>query len=983
MSEAGLDFYTVGIGASAGGLEALQRFFHQIPANVNVAFVVIQHLSPDYESHMVDLLAKQATLPVLEATDGMSVKPNHIYLIPRRKQMTILQGKLILMDYNRSQGLSLPIDIFFESLAHEGSEKAIGIILSGTGSDGTHGILAIKDAGGLVMAQDHTAKFDGMPRSAIATQLVDQIGSPEQLAESLLHYIKNQGAMVDFTNRQLLDESKLGKLFAVLRAQTGMDFSDYKPNTIFRRLERRMALNQIERFEEYTTYLSNSVPEAQNLAKEFLIAVTRFFRDTEAFQFLAEQVIPEIFANKRSYEQVRVWGAGCATGEEAYSLAILLYEHMERHNQFIDVKIFATDIDSSTLDFASRGLYPEASMEGMSAERLRKFFTKKGDHYEIVRHIRNMVVFARQNIIKDPPFARIDLVVCRNLLIYLKAHLQQQILAVFQFALQYGGHLFLGSSESVGDFADVFVAASTKWKIYRYQGNFSPRLPVQHLLNGTEKRRSMGFPESQEFVDEVRGDALLRTLVEQFMPPSVVVDENWIVLHAFGNVKPFLEAPIGFQVSLNIQKMVAPALATPLSTALHRTFAKEEKVVYRNICVEQANTVQFIHLTTQPFTEHRSAQRRAIVFFEVAELRHEPQQQEEFNLDQATQLRIAQLEKELQFTRENLQATIEELETANEELQAANEELLAANEELQSTNEELQSVNEELITVNTEYQMRIRELTQLNDDINNLFNATPIGTILLDAHLQVRKFTPTVQQVVNLLEQDIGRPLSHISDEMIGIDLSAEARQVLRLRKKMTLQVRTKSGGAYMLEISPYISYSHQIDGVILSFIDASDRLAAEGKFANEQLKIKNALDAAGIAYWEMDLDTGQVTFSPIKAEMLGYHPQKFNHYTDFTALIHMDDYEPTMQAMRQHIAAQTRLYEAEYRIRAEDQSYHWFKDIGQVVHRNEQGQPLTVIGITTDITTIKQMRATLAHAQIEQSASIVQEHPDGSTTHP
>jgi len=983
MGEVALDFYVVGIGASAGGLEALQRFFHQIPSLPDVAFVVIQHLSPDYESHMVDLLAKQATLAVVEATDGMEVKPNHIYLIPRRKQMTIAQGKLVLIDYSRSQGLSLPIDIFLESLAHERGEKAIGIILSGTGSDGTHGILAIKDAGGLVMAQDHTAKFDGMPRSAIATQLVDQVGSPETLADSLLHYIKNQGAVVEFTHRQALDESKLGKLFTILRTQTGMDFTDYKPNTIFRRLERRMTLNQIETFDEYITYLSNSAPEAQNLVKEFLIAVTRFFRDTEAFQFLADQVIPEIFANKRSYDQVRVWAAGCATGEEAYSLAILIYEHMERHNQFVDVKIFATDVDSSTLDFASRGLYSEASMEAMPAERLRKFFVKKGEQYEIVRHIRGMVVFARQNIIKDPPFARIDLVVCRNLLIYFKAHLQQQILAVFQFALQHGGHLFLGSSESVGDFADIFVAASTKWKIYRYQGNLSQRLPVQHLLNGTEKRRSMGFPEGQELVDETRNDAMLRTLVEQFMPPCVVVDEHWNVVHAFGNVKAFLEAPIGFQVSLNVQKMVAPALATPLSTALHRTFSKEEKVVYRNICVEHGNNLQFIHLTTQPFSEHRNAQRRALVFFEVAELRHEQQAQEEYNLDQATQLRIAQLEKELQFTRENLQATIEELETANEELQAANEELLAANEELQSTNEELQSVNEELITVNTEYQMRIRELTQLNDDINNLFNATPIGTVLLDAHLQVRKFTPPVQQVINLLEQDIGRPLSHLADDLIGIDLSAEARQVLRLRKKVTLQVRTKSGGAYTLEISPYISYSHQIDGVILSFIDASERLAVEGKFANEQLKLKNALDVAGIAYWEMELSTGRVTFSPIKAEMLGYHPQKFNHYTDFTALIHADDYETAMHAMRQHLTAQARLYEAEYRIRAEDQSYHWFKDVGQVIQRNEQGQPVTVIGITTDITLSKLIHMTLAATQVEQSIPLIQEFPDGSTTHP
>ena len=459
------DFYVVGIGTSAGGLEALEKFFTNMPPDDQMAFVVVQHLSPNYESHMVELLSKYTSLKVHEARDGVKVEPKNIYLIPRRKNMTIFKGKLYLVEYGRSQGLNLPIDIFFESLAKDQGEKSIGIVLSGTGSDGTRGIRAIKEMGGMVMAQDDSAKFDGMPRSAVSTQLVDYVIAPEEMAASLLSFIKHPCLNRDLSLPPAIadDQVPLEKLFAILRARTGIDFSDYKHNTILRRIGRRMSINQINEFKDYLKFVEHSPTESQTLYKEFLIGVTRFFRDPEAFDLIKKEVIPELLKGKEPKDQIRVWVPGCSTGEEAYSLAILFQEYMQETGQHVDIKIFATDIDQDALDFASRGTYPESTLADVSHKRLRDFFIKRGDSYEILRHVRASVVFAYQNLIKDPPFSRIDLVSCRNLLIYLQPHLQKNVIKLFQFALRPRGFLMLGSSETVGEYADVFASHHNRW----------------------------------------------------------------------------------------------------------------------------------------------------------------------------------------------------------------------------------------------------------------------------------------------------------------------------------------------------------------------------------------------------------------------------------------------------------------------------------------------------------------------------------------
>ncbi|MCA9977643.1 MAG: hypothetical protein KC413_17910, partial [Anaerolineales bacterium] len=470
--------FIVGIGASAGGLEALEKFFTSVEPRTQLAFVVVQHLSPDYKSLMVELLSKHTTLPVYETTDGMIVEPNAVYLIPRKKTMTIFHGRLLLADRKPEEGLHLPIDIFLKSLAEDQGEKAIAIILSGTGSDGTRGIRAVKEAGGMVMAQDEqSARFDGMPRSAIATQLVDYVLSPEQMPQELMKFVQHPYLVGDARVKPpLTDDDNLNKIFALLRSFSGVDFSFYKQNTMGRRIERRMSINQIDRLSDYLNYLYRSQAEVNTLYKEMLIGVTRFFRDPEAFEELRTAVIPAILANKDAQDQVRVWVVGCSTGEEAYSLAILFREAMEAANKNLDIKIFATDIDKEAIDFASRGIYSESVAADVSHDQLRRYFIKKSDSYEIMRHVREMVIFARQNLIKDPPFSKIDLISCRNVLIYFQVILQKRVLAIFQFALQHDGFLFLGTSETVGSDQEAFFPFHNKWRIYQYKGGVRPLL---------------------------------------------------------------------------------------------------------------------------------------------------------------------------------------------------------------------------------------------------------------------------------------------------------------------------------------------------------------------------------------------------------------------------------------------------------------------------------------------------------------------------
>lgn len=836
------NLYIVGIGTSAGGLEALERFFSQMPLHPQVAFCVVQHLSPDYKSHMVELLSKYTPIPVQQATDGVMVQGGNIYLLPPKKNMTIFKNRLYLVDYDRSHGLNLPIDILFESLAKNSKTHAIACVLSGTGSDGTRGIRAIKEYGGMVLAQDDSAKFDGMPRSAIATQLVDYVSPPEQMPELVLRYVAHPNPIiVSEAPAHLPQDDLISKVLAILHDQNSIDFTGYKLNTLVRRIERRMNLFEIEDLRDYIAYLERSPNERRVLVKEFLIGVTRFFRDAEAFEYLQTHIIPQLLNGRPRRDQVRVWVPACATGEEAYSLAILFQDYMERMGHFVDVKIFATDIDREALNTAGQGVYAESVLADIPPNLLERYFVKHGDHYEILRSIRGMVVFAYQNLITDPPFSRIDLVSCRNVLIYLTPEVQNRIIATFQFSLKQGGYLFLGSSESLGDRGADFSVESAKWKIYQYRGNYRPLMPnivpprASPALTLTPRDYRAATARGQDLRSS---DVVLRSLVEQVLPPCVVINEDLTVLHAFGELSLYLQPPRGYQVSLNLLKMVPEELITPLSTAIHRTLREEIEVNYQQVQVgKDGQNPHFVKITTRLFWQHDQNQKLVLVLFDSEPVTEEKANSPTFvpyELSDGMAQRIFNLEQELQFTRENLQATIEELETSNEELQATNEELMAANEELQSTNEELESVNEELLTVNNEHQLKIRELSALNDDINNLLKSTDIGTVFLDAELKVRKFTPAAQNAINLLEQDIGRPINHFAHQLRDFDLEAQVLQVLDTLATREMEVQHRDGHWLLLRIAPYRTHANQITGIVITMVDITE-LKRVSHLAEEQ----------------------------------------------------------------------------------------------------------------------------------------------------
>ncbi|MFW5837715.1 MAG: chemotaxis protein CheB, partial [Desulfovibrionaceae bacterium] len=864
----GKSFFIVGIGASAGGLEALEAFFDNMPSTEGFAFVIVQHLSPDYKSLMPELLSRHTRMQVFPVEDGVDVAPGCIYLIPPKKNLSMFHGRLFLTEQEPT--LNLPIDIFLRSLAEDQGERAVGVILSGTGSDGTRGVRAIKEAGGMVMVQDEeSAQFDGMPRSAAATGICDYILAPASMPEALekfadghLHLSRTLQA------KPLASSVNMNKILALLNAKFGVDFSFYKENTIVRRIERRMGINQIESAEQYIRFLEGAPRELNTLYKEILIGVTKFFREPEAFRVIKEKVLPDIFRNKKRHEPIRVWAAGCSTGEEAYTHAIQLTEYCEAHDLRNEIKVFATDIDRDALEFASYGIYPESIAVDASLERLNRYFNKKGDSYQIKPYIREKVVFAHHNIIKDPPFAKIDLVSCRNLLIYLQAPLQKKVLSSFYFSLNERGFLFLGNSETVGEHSNYFESFDVKWKIYRYKGGMKP--VNVHFSKGLERPPQRpappraGYQECQRYSRDM--DSVYEQIVEQYLPPSVLVDEDKTMLHVFGEVDDYLRLPRG-KMHLDVLKMARDGVAIPLSTALQRAFKKKEEVTYRDIAIKRQDKAYKIKLLVRP-VQGGNGQHFCLVSFQRSEGDGERDAGEFFDMEESVKSRIDDLEKELQYTKENLQATIEELETSNEELQATNEELLAANEELQSTNEELQSVNEELITVNSEYQKKIQELTELNDDMNNLLATTDIGTIFLDKNLTIRKYTPPAARQVNIIKTDIGRPISDLSHNLQRDEFVGDIREVIDSLQGKEVEVQNNDGVWFLVKIKPYRASSEKVDGAVVSLVDITSRKAVEDALQREHDLLMRVMQNSPSATTMVDKN-GRIFFANQKAEQV------------------------------------------------------------------------------------------------------------------
>lgn len=874
------NYYIVGIGASAGGLEALEKLFDSMPEQEELAFIIIQHLSPDYKSLMGELLEKHTRMAIKQAEDGMSVEPRCIYLIPRKKNMYIYQSRLFLTE--QEHGLNLPIDIFLESLAEDQKENAIAVILSGTGSDGTRGVRSIKENGGYVIVQDEsTAKFDGMPKSAISTGIVDFVLPPEEIGREIKNFITGtRNITTADRNREKTNESDLTKIFLLLKRKTGVDLSHYKESTLIRRIERRMGINQIEDLPKYVRFLEKNSDEINILFKEILIGVTRFFRDQDAYSILEERIIPDIFQMKTREDIIRVWVAGCSTGEEAYSIAILLYEYMQKHNIKREIKVFATDIDRDAIEFASFGMYPESIAADAPKTILQHFFVKRGDYYQIIHPIREMVIFAYHNVFKDPPFRKVDLISCRNLLIYLQPILQKKILSNFHFSLIPGGYLFLGSSETLGDYSKYFHTIDHKWKLFSTTGQRGPErnLSLQDLTvtkseYTSDRTRDITALNQQ---DTSSREVLFEQLVESLFSPCILIDDSKQITHIFGDINPFFKLPSG-KINYDIEKMARREIQIPLGNALDSATSEKKKVVYDEILVNIEAKPFTAKITVLPLQSPNGGYNYAVLFEKRDSNPDSAKIEKHFDIEESVNQRIRNLENELQKSKENHQATIEELETSNEELQATNEELLSSNEELQSTNEELQSVNEELITVNAEYQKKIEELSNLNDDINNLLAGSDVGTIFLDADLTIRKFTPAAAKYVRIIKSDVGRPISDLSHSMIYDDFLNDINKVMQSTTKIEREIQNQNEEWILIKMHPYRSDQSTISGIVITLIDITKQKYVEFELAQKHNLIFKILEASPAGTTMVDLE-GKIIFANKKAEeILGIERDSLN----------------------------------------------------------------------------------------------------------
>lgn len=961
-----LNFPVVGIGASAGGLEALQEFFKNMTPTPDAAFVVIQHLSPDYKSYMNELLSRFTSIKIEIVSDGMALKPNHIYLIPPKMNMTIFHGVLYLNELSATRTLNLPIDIFFRSLAKDQEKNAVGIILSGAGSDGTLGIKAIKEFGGMTMAQDdESAKFESMPHSSISTGMVDIIMPPKQLAEELINYIKHPFVKQKRNIESILagEQSQLSKVISILSETKNVDFSCYKENTIIRRLEKRISINRFEKIEDYIKFLLNNSKEINILFNELLIGVTRFFRDEAAFNQLKSQVISKIIESSSANKELRVWVAACSTGEEAYSLAILFKECMSEYNINREIKIFATDLDKNSLEYASVGFYPDNIVSDVSPERLAKYFNKKESGYQINDNIRSMIVFARQNIINDPPFSKLDLVSCRNFLIYVNPETQQKIFSLFSMALNDNGHLFLGSSESLGNMSEGFKAIDNKSKIFQKHSNYKPLLQ-QGLKRSSEYKNYPELLHANSMMKSNKGknrflEVLFDQIMVDYLPPSVVIDENFDILHTINDINRYLTIPSG-QITINLLKMLSKENSVFVSSLIRRASKNNNELIIENI--ESKFIGKQLSISCKKIVDTLNNCCYYLISFNEKDIEN-PQQKiskaGKVNIQLHYNERIDELEKELQLKSESLQATVEELETSNEELQSSNEELIASNEELQSTNEELQSVNEELYTVNSEHIRKIEELTELTSDVENLLKNTQIGTLYLDQNLIIRKVNDVASQLTNIISSDIGRPLKHLSLSNFDVDLLAEIENVTNHLQQFEKEIQDKKGKWYLMSIIPYRTAENAVEGIIVTFVNISKLKLSEEKLLRSTQDLKRAQQITHVGSWYLDIATNEVVWTEELYNMYGFDPSlPPPPYTEHQKLFTPESWEILSTSL-----ANTREtgipYELELKTLRIDGSNGWMWVRGEVVKDNND-KTIGLWGAAQDITELKRVENAL-----------------------
>lgn len=824
-------FPIVGIGSSAGGLEALEQFLGHVPEKSGMAFVIVQHLDPTHKGIMPELLQRVTKMTVLQVQDNTVVVPDHVYVIPPNRDLSLLHGTLYLLEPAAPRGLRLPIDFFFRSLAEDQQDQSIGVILSGMGSDGTLGLLAIKEKAGMVFVQEpSSAKFDGMPRSAIDAGAADIIAPVEELPEKILACIGHRPALIE--SEPAIQErtlSSLAKVLILLREYTGHDFSLYKKSMVYRRIERRMAVHQVGEIASYVRFLRENPGERELLFKELLIGVTGFFRDKGVWDFLRDSVFPEMIRKSPAGTTLRAWIAGCSTGEEAYSLAIVFREALDQVKDAgtVTLQIYATDLDREAIDKARQGVFSRNITNDVSPERLGRFFMENGDKYRIRGEIREMVIFAVHNLIGDPPFTKMDLLCCRNLLIYLEPALQAKLLPLFFYVLNPGGTLVLGSAETIGTFSNLFTPQNSALRVYRGVEQPSPPEPVEFPFSLFP--RVSGGRKEQPPVEIVRNIQALaeKVLLTQFSPPAVLTNASGDILYLNGRTGNYLEPPTG-KANWNIFAMAREGLRHDLVTAFQKAVREGGTVTVRNLPVRTDTRVLPTDCTVQVIREPKAlAGQVMIVFSDTAVLSDIRPAEAPHSRSRGRDKRVSELEaelrenaEELQTLREEMQSSQEELKSANEEMQSANEELQSTNEELTTSKEEMQSMNEELQTVNAELQSRVDDFTRINDDMANLLNSTDIGTVFLDNALHIRGFTSQAMRIIPFIQGDIGRPVADIKAELLYPELVQDGRKVLETLVPVGKEVMTRDEHWFQVRMIPYRTLANKIDGVVISFVD-------------------------------------------------------------------------------------------------------------------------------------------------------------------